>query len=105
MGITAAMPVYGSQLLSIRVQQGRVDEIAALVAGGVENFVTLSDSWKSAVALVNCMCGRLDDVQIMLEQEFADRFEHLPQDQAWLFALSVWAECAVALGRCDVAVA
>jgi len=103
MGITAAMPVYGSQLLSIRVQQGRVDEIAALVAGGVENFVTLSDSWKSAVALVNCMCGRLDDLQSMLEQEFADRFEHLPHDQAWLFSLSAWAECAVALGRRDVA--
>jgi hypothetical protein len=103
MGITAAMPVYGSQLLSIRVQQGRVDEIAALLADGVENFVTLSDSWKSAVALVNCMSGRLNDVQIMLEQEFTDRFEHLPQDQAWLFSLSAWAECAVALGRRDVA--
>jgi class 3 adenylate cyclase len=103
MGIAAAMPVYGSQLLSIRVQQGRVDEIAALVADGVENFVTLSDSWKSAVALVNCMCGRLDDVQTMLDQEFADRFEHLPLDQPWLFSLCAWAECAVALGRRDVA--
>jgi len=103
MGIAAAGPAFGAQLLSIRVQQGRVNEIAAFVADGVENFVTLSDSWKSAVALVNCMCGRLDDVQIMLEQEFADRFEHLPRDAAWLYALSAWAECAVALGRRDVA--
>jgi hypothetical protein len=97
------MPAFGSQLLSIRVQQGRVDEIAAFMAEGVDNVVTLSESWKSAVALVNCMCGRLDDVQIMLEQEFADRFERLPQDQAWPYALSAWAECAVALGRRDVA--
>ena len=103
MGVAAAMPAFGAQLLSIRIQQGRVDEIATLVADGVDDFVTLSDSWKSTVALVNCMCGRLDDVQIMLDQEFADRFEHLPQDQAWLFALSAWAECAVALGRRDVA--
>jgi class 3 adenylate cyclase len=103
MGLAATMPVFGSQLLSIRIQQGRVDEIAAFVADGVESFVTLSDSWKSTVALVNCMRRRLDDVQIMLEQEFADRFEHLPQDQAWLFALSAWAECAIALGRRDVA--
>jgi hypothetical protein len=103
MGVAAAMPAFAAQLLAIRIQQGRVDEIAALVADGVDNFVTLSDSWKSGLALVNCMCGRLDDVQIMLDQEFADRFEHLPQDQAWLFALSAWAECAVALGRRDVA--
>ena len=103
MGIAAAMPAFGSQLLSIRVQQGRVDEIAALVAEGVDNFVTLSDSWKAAVALVNCMCGRLNDAQATLEQEFVDRFEHLPQDQASLYALSAWAECAVALGRRDVA--
>jgi hypothetical protein len=103
MGVTAAMPAFGAQLLSIRVQQGRVDEVAALMAEGVDNFVTLSESWKSALALVNCMCGRLDDVQIMLEQAFADRFERLPQDQAWPYALSAWAECAVALGRRDVA--
>jgi class 3 adenylate cyclase len=103
MGVAAAMPAFAAQLLSIRVQQGRVDEIAAFVADGVDNFVTLSDSWKAAVALVNCTCGRLDDVQIMLEQEFADRFEHLPQDQTWLFVLCGWAECAVALGRRDVA--
>lgn len=103
MGVAAAMPVFGSQLLSTRIQQGRVDEIAAFVADAVDNFVTLSDSWKSAVALVNCMCGRLDEVQSMLDQEFADRFEHLPQDQPWLYALSAWAECAVALGRRDVA--
>jgi hypothetical protein len=63
----------------------------------------LSESWKAAVALVNCLCGRLEDVQIMLEQEFADRFEHLPQNQAWLYALCAWAECALALGRRDVA--
>jgi class 3 adenylate cyclase len=103
MGVAAAMPAFGAQLLSIRVQQGRVDEIAAFVAEGVDDFSTLSDSWKSAVALVNCMCGRLDDVQITLEQEFADRFDHLPEDQAWLFAMCAWAECAVALGRRDVA--
>jgi class 3 adenylate cyclase len=103
MGIAAAMPVFASQILSIRVQQGRVDEIAAFMAEGVDSFVTLSDSWKAAVGLVNCMCGRLDDVQIMLEQEFADRFEHLPQDQSWLFVFCAWAECAVALGRRDVA--
>jgi hypothetical protein len=103
MGVAAAMPAFGAQLLSIRVQQGRVDEVAAFVADGVDNFVTLSDSWKAAVALVNCMCGRLNDVQVVLEQEFADRFEHLPQDQAWLYALCAWAECAVALGRRDVA--
>jgi hypothetical protein len=103
MDIAATMPVFGSQLLSIRVQQGRVDEIAAFVAEGVDNFDTLSDSWKAAVALVNCICGRLDEVQIMLEHEFADRFEHLPHDQPWLFALCAWAECAVTLGRRDVA--
>jgi class 3 adenylate cyclase len=103
MGIAAAMPAFGAQLLSIRVQQGRVDEIAAFVAEGVENFVTLSDGWKSAVALVNLMRGRMDDVQMALEQEFADRFDHLPEDQVWSFVLCAWAECAVALGRRDVA--
>jgi hypothetical protein len=103
MDIAAAMPVFGSQLLSIRVAQGRVDEIAAFVADGVDNFVTISDGWKAGLALVDCMCGRLDDVQIALEHEFADRFDHLPQDQTWLFALCAWAECAVALGRRDVA--
>jgi class 3 adenylate cyclase len=103
MGIAAAMPAFGAQLLSIRMQQGRVDEIAAFVADGVEDFTTLSEGWKSALALVNCMCGRLDDVQTALEQAFADRFEHLPQDQVWLTAMCLWAECAVALGRRDVA--
>jgi hypothetical protein len=58
---------------------------------------------KAGLAMVNCMCGRLDDVQMALEQEFADQFDHLPLDQTWLFALSAWAECAVALDRRDVA--
>ncbi len=103
MGIAAAMPVFGSQLVAIRIQQGRVAETAALMADGVDNFVTLSDSWKAGLAMVNCICGRLDDVQMALEQEFADQFDHLPLDQTWLFALSAWAECAVALDRRDVA--
>jgi hypothetical protein len=103
MGTAAAMPAFGVQLMAIRIAQGRVGEIAALWADGVENFGTLSDSWKAGVALLDCVSGRLDDVRVGLEQAFADRFEHLPQDMTWLFAMSAWAECAIALGRRDAA--
>jgi tetratricopeptide (TPR) repeat protein len=63
----------------------------------------VTDSWKAGLAVVNCMCGRLDDVQILLEDAFTDRFEQIPHAQTWLSALTNWAECAIALGRHDVA--
>lgn len=103
MGIAAAKHAFGAELMAIRIAQGRAGEIAAFVADGVENLGTLSDSWKAAVALLECASGRLENVEAGLEQEFAGRFDHLTQDFTWLFALSAWAECAIALGRRDVA--
>lgn len=104
MGIAAAMQVFGSQLLSIRIQQGRVDEIVDLItAAAGDESVGLDAGFKAVVALVNCLCGRREGLQEALEQEFAGRFQDLPLDLGWLFALSAWAECAIALGRRDVA--
>ena len=102
MNYTPAFSTFGAQLMEIRRQQGRLDEVVELAARGVEEYETLP-GWNSALAVLYAELGRLDEVRPLFDAAATMEFGGVPRDVTWLLALACWADCAADLGRDDVA--
>ena len=83
---------FGAQLMEIRRQQGRLDEVIELAARGVEDYETLP-GWNAALAVLYGELGRLDEVRAIVEPEAAAGFTGIPHDVTWLLAMASWADC------------
>ena len=84
---------YGVILLMIRMEQGRLAEVAALIedAGtGPDALVGVDALW----GLVACLLGREDEARAVLEALARDDFGHIPEHQAW--GAIVWAASSIA---------
>lgn len=101
-GTSSAAPSFGAQMMMIRIQQGRLDEIIDLIAQGVEDFETLP-GWDAALALLYCELGRLDETRTLFETACAHQFSGVPFDVTWLLTMMSWGECAAELHHRDAA--
>jgi hypothetical protein len=97
----AAM-MYGAQFVSIRVQQGRAEELIELLEQSVVANPGLP-AWRAALAWGYSWAGRRDETTAIIEQAAADRFDHLPWDLTRVTALSMYAEAAAEAGAKDAA--
>lgn len=101
-GLGPAAASFGAQLMSIRLQQGRGQEIVDLVVQNVQDYESLP-AWGSGLAWVYSELGRTDDAARLLEPEAAERFESAPRDSTWLLGMVSWSEAAVLLEHRDAA--
>jgi class 3 adenylate cyclase len=97
-----AYATYGAQLMEIRRQQGRLDEVIELAARGVTEYETLP-GWNAALAVLYAELGRLDEVRAIVEPEAAAGFGGIPHDITWLLAMASWADCICELGDASAA--
>jgi tetratricopeptide (TPR) repeat protein len=92
-----AYATFGAQLMEIRRQQGRLDEVVEVAQRGVKEYETLP-GWNAALAVIYSELGRLDDVRAIVEAEAATGFGGIPRDVTWLLTMASWADCVCDLG-------
>jgi tetratricopeptide (TPR) repeat protein len=88
---------YGLQMLGLRREQGRLDELAPAIEAFGAQYGAIP-GWRAAFAYVCAELGREDDARREFEQAAADDFAGLPEDMAWLVSMTVLAETCVRLG-------
>jgi tetratricopeptide (TPR) repeat protein len=92
-----ATAVFAGQLFLVRFDQGRLDEIEALVASAADQFPEIA-GLRGLLALALSETGKLDQARAMLDEVAADDFASIPYDQLWLVTLTQWAMVAEHLG-------
>ena len=78
-----ALVPYISQLCSIRWQEGRMGELAPLLAQALSQYPGIP-GFRSLVALSNAEAGELDFAREVLDTDLATRFAGLPRDPFWI---------------------
>jgi DNA-binding SARP family transcriptional activator len=89
--------IYFAQVAMVRVEQGRAPEVIDILeqAAGANPTVT---SFEAAYAAVLCELGRGTEAAKTLERHAARRFAHLPLNQVYLSALTLWAMVTAEVG-------
>jgi len=88
---------FGVILFTIRMEQGRLAEIADLVeaaGSGPDVLVGLDGLW----GITACAIGRDDDARRVLDKLAADGFAHIPEHQTWSSVSWAAAQIATHLG-------
>lgn len=88
-----ARPNFWWQLLQIRDDQGRLEEMAEALAIGVRDIDR--PLVRAMLAHVACETGDTDEAHRLLRQ---DRFEIMAEDAVWPVATTLFAEAAAGLG-------
>jgi DNA-binding CsgD family transcriptional regulator len=96
-----AIQAYGAQLLLLRWEQGRLDELRAVIAENSRRFPG-SPVWRCALAFTEAGLGNLDAAAVLLRELLASGGADLPPDFLWLVSVAQLAEVAC---RCEDAVA
>jgi len=78
-----ALLPYVSQLCSIRWQEGRMGELAPLLAQALRQYPGIP-GFRSLVALANAEAGELDFAREVLSTDVSKQFAGLPRDPFWL---------------------
>ena len=89
------LAIYATQLFWVRWQQGRLAELADLVAQVVADNPGIS-SLRGGLAVAYTEGGRDDEARTMLDDERSSEFS-VPEDYQLLTYLALWAEVAVHL--------
>lgn len=86
-----------TQLVSLRLEQGRGAEIEAAARAQVERFPDVA-AWRAALGKILCASGRADLARHELEWLARRRFDDVPRDRGWLPTLALASEVACATG-------
>jgi tetratricopeptide (TPR) repeat protein len=86
--------IYGAQLMFIRREQGRANEILEMVEQSVSANPGIA-TWRAGLAAVSVACGREDQARSLLEQDTSDGFKQLASNVTMLPGLTLYAEAAV----------
>ena len=97
-----ALPPYISQLCSIRWQEGRIGELAPLLAQALHQYPGLP-GFRSLVALANAEARELDFAREVLGTDVATRFEALPRDPIWIATIVDYAYAVARIGDREAA--
>jgi tetratricopeptide (TPR) repeat protein len=91
-----AFAFYGAQLMVIRIQQGRLPELADLVRDVAEQNPRIA-AYQACQVLTHFEAGEEAEALAMLEQAADDGFARVFPDTAWLDAISVYSRSAIEL--------
>jgi hypothetical protein len=92
-----AVQYYGVQLLALRREQGRLDEMVDATAGFAAAYPAVP-TWRATLAWVDAQLGHDDEARIELERLAVGEFENLPRDMFWLVCLWLLADVVTHLG-------
>jgi DNA-binding SARP family transcriptional activator/tetratricopeptide (TPR) repeat protein len=87
---------YRIALFALRREQGRLDEIEALITETAEEYAGYR-AFRCLVPLLSLELGRPEDARPAFDELAIDEFATLPQDCEWLFCLAILAEVAAGL--------
>ncbi|MGH7857545.1 MAG: ATP-binding protein, partial [Candidatus Binatia bacterium] len=91
---------FGGQLFFLRREQGRLDELAPLVEGFLDQYPGMI-VWRCALVWMLAEIGRDADARRELGAVAADDFRSLPRDPTWLVMMSALGEAAARLGDAE----
>jgi len=97
-----ALPFYISQIASIRWQQGRLAELAPLLARALDQYPGLP-AFRSLVALSHAVAGESAFAHEVLAGDAANDFAELPRDPIWIAAAATYAHAIAELGDREAA--
>lgn len=105
LGVAADAPdafgAYGGLLYAIRLQQGRLDEIADMFIDAARDNPSIA-VLRAAVAAMLSQSGRIEEAHDRLATEAAAGFE-FPYDMTWLASMSDLLDVAASTGDRDIA--
>ena len=93
---------FGSQLINVRYQQGRTDEIVDLIVQVASDNPGLPGV-ALALAGLYCEIDRLEDARAVLEPFVVEEFSTIPKDGLWLTFVNGAAEAVAQLGWSEAA--
>lgn len=93
----AAVQVFGAQLVWLRREQGRMEEIIDGVEAVVQRFPELA-VWRCGLALFSLETGRETDARRLLDELAEDGFAGLQRDVLWLLGVTLLSEIAAHFG-------
>jgi DNA-binding CsgD family transcriptional regulator len=88
---------FGGQLLVIRWQQGRTDELKPLIEASRRNEPGVA-LWTAVLAFIESECGRKPEARALFEELAADRFASLSREDSGLVVLVLASLVCSALG-------
>ena len=92
--------VYGLQMFSVRREQGRLAELAPVIAHFVQHTAAAA-TWRPGLALVYSELGRADEARAEFEAIAADGLERIPKDARWVTCMTYLAEVCAFLGDAE----
>jgi len=92
-----AAHIFAVQMLFVRREQGRLDELVETVEGFAAQYGQLA-SWRYAPVSIYAQLGRAAQARQELEALAHADFEDLPRDALWLWNLSTLCEVVVFVG-------
>jgi AAA ATPase-like protein len=90
--------LYAIQLLALRRDQGRLEEVEPQLTGFVERYPA-TPHWRTGLAYMYAELGRTADAAVELDAAAVDDFAGLPRDGEWLSAMGMLAEAAALAGQ------
>lgn len=84
-----------AQLVCLRLEQGRLEEVESAVRTQVQRFPD-APAWRAALAHVLAATGRSDQARVELRRLARGDFLDVPRDRGWLPTLALAAEVAYA---------
>ena len=97
-----ALPFYLTQIASIRWQQGRLPELAPLLATTLDQYPGLP-AFRSLVCLAHALGGDHAFAREVLVIDSSTGFADLPRDPIWIAGAVTYAHAIVELGEHDAA--
>ena len=91
-----------AQLVYLRTEQGRTDEIEPAVREQVRRFPK-QPTWRAAFARILVASGQLAEARLVIGPLIARQFEDIPIDRGWLATHALAAEVVAAIGDAQAA--
>jgi DNA-binding SARP family transcriptional activator len=92
-----AAHMFAMQMLFVRSEQGRLDEIVQTVADFAAQYAT-PIGWRCSLASTYAQLGRTAHARHELEALVRDDFDAIPRDCFWLASMATLADVVVTLG-------
>ncbi|HUR84392.1 MAG TPA: AAA family ATPase [Solirubrobacteraceae bacterium] len=95
-----AAQLYAVQLLGLRTEQGRLDEVAQSLADFGRRYPA-APVWRAAATFAGAMLGRTDDARRAFESLCAGGMAEVPRDAEWLASVAFLVRTGARLGDAE----
>jgi DNA-binding SARP family transcriptional activator/predicted ATPase len=98
-----ARHVFGGQMVALRREQGRLDEVVGIIEGFITQFPGVADVWSCALAYMYAELEQASQARGELQRLAKRGFNNLPQDALWSSSMAMLSEVVAFLGDAHLA--